>query len=119
MRTSLAILALAVALGCVGCREKQTATREVADAEPIADRGERPSFYDSDNIAEHYGRCPKCQRWVKGYYTNWDYADATGKLVGGGLGVTGTCEHCKAHLLADESGSLTNESRIVRWSALK
>ena len=113
MRTSLAILALA--LGCFGCREKQTTTSQVADAEPIADRGERPSFYDSNNIAEYCGRCPKCERWVKGYYGNWDYADATGKLVGGDSGVTGECQWCKVRVIAEKDTSLTNDSRIVAW----
>ena len=111
MHTSLAILALL--LGCVGCQQKQTTAQQVAP--PAPEPGERPSFYDSNNIAEYYGRCPKCQRWVKGYYSNMTFADASGKLVGCLPGVTGTCEHCKVSLLADESGSLTNESRIVHW----
>ena len=113
MRTSLAILALV--LGCVGCQQKQTATQQVAAPPP--EPGERPSFYDSNNIAEYYGRCPKCQHWVKGYYGNRTYADASGKLVGCEAGVAGTCDYCKVYLYADESGSLTNESRIVRWRA--
>jgi hypothetical protein len=114
MRTSFAILALV--LGCISCHQKQTATGDVDAAEPIADRGERPSFYDNDNMAEYYGRCPKCQRWVKGYFGNWDYGDATGKLVGGGSGVTGECERCKVRVIAEKERPLTNDSRIVTWS---
>ena len=114
MRASLAILVLA--LGCAGCRENQTSTREVV-APPVPEPGERPSFYDSSNSAEYYGRCPKCQCWVKGYYSHMTYADASGKLVGCDSGVKGTCDYCKVFLYADESGSLTNESRIVTWRA--
>jgi hypothetical protein len=115
MRTSLAILALA--LGCFGCHENQTSTREIVVAAPAPEPGERPSFYDSNNSAEYYGHCPKCQRWVKGYYINMLIADASGKPVGCEAAVTGKCEHCRVYLFADESGSLTNESRIVRWRA--
>ena|SRR5260221_645151 len=114
MRTSLGILALILA--CVGCQQRHAGTQA---AVPGPELGERPSFYNSNNIAEYYGRCPKCQRWVKGYYSNRTYADPSGKLIGCVSGVTGKCEHCKFELFADESGSITNESRIVRWRAPK
>src|SRR4051794_38966605 len=108
MRTSLFILGLV--LGCFGCREKQVSTGK-ADAVALAPEPvKRPSFYDSNNMAEYYGRCPKCQRWVKGYLGNWDYGDATGKLVGGRSGVTGECEQCKVRVIAEEE-TLTNDSR--------
>ena len=114
MRTSLSILALA--LCCIGCREKQTSPPEVIPAVPVADLSElRPSFFDSNNMAEYYGRCPKCQRWVKGYFSHEDYGDASGKLVGGASGVTGLCEPCRIHLRAQESWPLTNDSRMVTW----
>ncbi len=98
MRTLLAIVALAI-----GCANKDP-------------RGsDRPSFYDTNNSDEYYGRCPKCQQWVKGYRGHWHGTDATGKLVGGGLIVTGTCPSCNVWLFTDNS-VLTNRSRIVRWS---
>src|SRR6187551_2788971 len=114
MRTSLAILALA--LGCFGCHDKQSSISQTVTAVPAPEPGERPSFYDSNNIAEHYGRCPKCQHWVKGYITHEDYADASGKLVGGGSLVAGMCERCRVHLGADALSALTNDSRIITWS---
>jgi hypothetical protein len=113
MRTSLAILALV--LGCVGCQQKQTATQQVAV--PIPEPGERPSFYETNNDMEYYGRCLKCHHWVKGYRSNVTFADKkSGKLVGCEPRVTGTCQYCRVFLFADESASLTNESRIVRWT---
>ena len=89
-------------LGCVGCQQAQL--------------GERPSFYDRNNIAEYYGRCPQCQRWVKGYLTHEHYSDASGKPVGAGSLVTGMCKRCKVHLGAHEPSPLTNEARIVTWT---
>src|SRR5687768_9341556 len=98
MRASLVILALTLA--CVGCQQAQL--------------GERPSFYDRNNLAEYYGRCPKCQRWVKGYYSHLLYHNASG-VMGCDSRVAGTCKRCGVFLVADDSGSITNESRIVRW----
>ncbi len=112
MRTLLAILALV--LGCIGCQQKQTANQQTTI--PAPEPGERPSFYDTNNDMEYYGRCPKCQHWVKGYLSNMTYADKkTGKLVGCESRVSGACQYCRVFLFADGSGSLTNESRIVRW----
>jgi hypothetical protein len=63
MRTLLFILALA--FGCAGCRERQTApgrvqrehgesggTYDTSDI-GLAEQAERPPFYDSNNMAEH------------------------------------------------------------------
>jgi hypothetical protein len=106
MRTALAILALAV--GCIGCHDKQTST-----VAPAPEPGERPSFYDTDNIEEYYGRCPKCQQWVKGRESHLSYRDANAKR-GAGFFVVGKCEHCEVSL-TEEARPLTNDSRIVRW----
>jgi hypothetical protein len=103
MRVSFAILALA--LGCAGNYN-------------VADRAERPSFYDENNSAEYYGRCPTCHRWVKGYFTISHYGDATtGKPIGAESGVTGACQYCKAQLTAENPFPLTNNSRMVTWRA--
>src|SRR4029078_11023618 len=96
MRILPAILGLAVA--CFGCRDRHTSTHEAIAEAHAPEPGVRPSFYDSNNIAEYYGRCPKCQRWVKGYYGHSTYADASGKLVGCVSEVSGTCEYCKLYL---------------------
>jgi len=76
---------------------------------------QRPSFYDPNNIAEYYGRCPKCRHWVKGYWSIWDTADEAGKLVGGGSGVLGSCENCGADLIVHDAQAHENNSRIVHW----
>ena len=81
----------------------------------VPERGERPSFYDSNNTAEHYGRCPRCQRWVKGYITSEDYGDASGRLVGGATLITGMCKDCRVHLREEKRSPLTNDPRIVTW----
>jgi len=95
MRASLLILVFI--FGCVGCQQTQLA--------------DRPSFYDNNNIAEYYGRCPKCQRWVKGYFSHIMYTD-----IGCASGVTGTCKYCRVGLFEEGLQSLTNRSRIVRWT---
>lgn len=64
----------------------------------VLEPGDRPSFYDANNTAEHYGRCPRCQGWVKGYITSEDYGDASGRLVGGATLITGMCKDCRVHL---------------------
>ena len=72
-----------------------------------------PPFYDAGNIAEYYGRCPRCNSWVKGYVTFWDGVDSQGNL-GGGSGILGRCSTCQRNVLAEEP-SFRNEWRIVVW----
>jgi hypothetical protein len=115
MRT-LAIV-LTVALGCLGCRDKDTGTREAISGIRRTGHGERPSFYDTNNLAEYYGRCPTCQQWVKGYNSHLSLSDAKGNPIGGGFYVMGKCEHCKVELTAEKARLLTNDERIVRWMA--
>ncbi len=80
---------------------------------------DRPPFYSEDNIAEYYGRCPKCNAWIKGYTifsTSWLIAkdgDEEFEIpYGGDSGVCGTCPTCKVEWKAIDPYV---ESRIVKW----
>ena len=106
---------LAVALVCTACRQTATNTRPVTDWVSPSKPADRPWFYNENNIAEYYGRCPTCQRWVKGYYVTALYGDATGKPVGCESAVRGTCKRRKAHLVAKADLDI-NHSPIVTWS---
>ena len=72
-----------------------------------------PPFYDAGNIAEYYGRCPRCNSWVKGYMTFWDGVDSDGKFFGGS-GICGRCEVCQINLLAEDP-PFTDTLRVVVW----
>src|SRR5947207_1526846 len=65
------------------------------------EREDRPSFYSKTNIAENYGRCPRCNSWVKGYFAN----DAPAIIMG-------TCKHCGIRVGSNEN---PGENRIVTW----
>ena len=110
----LAILALV--LVCAACRQTATNTRPVTDSVSLSKPADRPWFYNENNIAEYYGRCPTCQRWVKGHFSTALYGDATGKAVGCESAVRGTCKRCKADLVAKAELDI-NHSRIVTWNA--
>ena len=80
---------------------------------------DRPSFYSESNIAEYYGRCPKCDSWIKGYQTfsnSWLIAkDGNEEFeipYGGDSGVCGTCPTCKTEWKAVAPYV---ENRIVKW----
>src|SRR5687768_7344257 len=78
-------------------------------------REDRPPFYSRTNLAEYYGRCPKCNHWVTGHWGIWDGVDANGKPFGGSE-YFGKCGHCGADVVADDSRHFETDSRIVVWS---
>lgn len=106
---------LALALGCFGCHDKSTNGGQTVSMVPASEAGEWPSFYDSNNFAEYYGRCPKCRQWVKGYVSNTLYKDERGKAVDCRPTLMGMCEHCRVWLFGNESETFTNESRFITW----
>ena len=80
---------------------------------------DRPAFYSESNIAEYYGRCPKCNAWVKGYMffsNSWLIAkdgDEEFEIpYGGDSGVRGTCPTCNTEWKAIDPYV---ENRIVKW----
>ena len=79
---------------------------------------DRPLFYSRTDIAEYYGRCPKCNRWVTGYFTITDYGDARGNMSGSSHNYRGTCKHCGASVIADAKYKPYNKDdlRIVKWT---
>jgi hypothetical protein len=91
-----------VALLLVGCASPPT----VIAPRPLA--ADLPVFYDRANLAEVYGRCPRCQAWNKGYYMHWDGTDVAGS------GYFGTCAKCNVCLVSD-APFLMAEPRIVKW----
>jgi len=119
------LLMLAVAFGSARCHEKPIAQKQIqeshitaADATKgggvdSADRDDWPPFYDSNNIAEYYGLCPKCRRLVKGYWGYSTYGSADGRLAGCISGISGTCEKCRGDLFTDKRN--VADTRIVQW----
>jgi LysM repeat protein len=100
-----AISASLLCMGLVSCR-----TPTISKDSSVSGL---PPFYDKNNIAEYYGRCPKCNSWVKGYMTFWDGFDSKGNLCGGS-GILGHCTYCNADLEAKCSFE-EEDRRIVHW----
>ncbi len=78
----------------------------------LPDDGDRPPFYDANNIAEYYGRCPTCNSWTKGYLTQTLYATDDGKRFCESS-YTSDCPKCGAHLNCD--APLVSDARIITW----
>ena len=81
----------------------------------VACAPDRPSFYDQDNFAQYYGRCPRCKRWEKGYYTICDSFDEHAKLRDTSHAYRSYCENCGVYLVADEPLHPDGDERIVKW----
>ena len=116
---SLLLVAMTIVLA--GCQPEQTQVevksnpKTLLSESRVATQVELPPFYDSNNLAEFYGRCPKCDRWTKGYWRTWDYGDSETKVSGAAAGVNGACEACQVELMADDPAAFTSATRIVRW----
>lgn len=83
----------------------------------ISCTADKPPFYDRDNLAEYYGRCPVCHEWVKGYFANVCFLkDEQGEPYGY-AGIVGHCEHCQATLAVNQQHwpQHDGEFRIVKW----
>src|ERR1044071_6270567 len=78
---------------------------------------DRPLFYSRTNIAEYYGRCPECNRWVKGYFCITEYGEAQGSKSGSSQDYRGRCKHCGASVVADYEYRpyKKDDLRIVKW----
>jgi len=124
-RVLLQFLFVVMTLVLAGCRREQTQsevksnelTKTLLSESRVVSQVELPPFYDSNNLAEFYGRCPKCDRWAKGYWRTWDYENPEAKVSGAAAGVSGACEACHAELIATDPAAFTSATRIVRWKA--
>ena len=114
-----------MALILVGCGREQAQievksnelAKSLLNESRVASQADLPPFYDSNNLAEFYGRCPRCDRWAKGYWRTWDYGNSEAKVSGAAAGVNGACEGCHVELIADDPAAFTSATRIVRWKA--
>lgn len=64
------------------------------------------------NLAEYWGKCPKCGRWAKGYYSRWSSDDGR---EDSGSGVLGKCGHCSVNLIASPSKRSGEHPQVVSW----
>jgi hypothetical protein len=101
MTKSLPYFAVLIVAGCSSVSQPSV-TRLASD--------DRPPFNDANNIAEYYGRCPKCSSWTKGYLIQTLYAPDDGKSVCESS-YTSDCPKCGAHLDCD--ALLVSDARIV------
>jgi hypothetical protein len=68
----------------------------------VAEDAMLPPFYDGDNTAEYYGRCPRCKSWIRGYHATHSR-----------MPLSGRCERCRFFLGANDPPS--SQPRIVEW----
>jgi hypothetical protein len=102
--TRLPYLAILIAAGCSSVSQPSV-TR-------LPNDGDRPPFYNANNLVEYYGRCPKCNAWTKGYLIETLYATDDGKRFCESS-YSSDCAKCGAHLDCD--APLVSEARIVTW----
>ena len=103
IRTVLFGMCLGVCLFSLSCRTNRAASK-----------ADLPRFYDQNNLAEYYGRCPKCNEWATAYWTIRHYSNDKGENRADHR-YRGECKRCRVALVSDETFSGTNDLRIIHF----